>query len=156
MNKLYASLTDRQKRVCDQLFYLTVLEMVSHIQKSCNVIADKVACFSIKKAAFDLYRRCAKEKYRTFVPEKTKEYPAKSIMIRYLVPPHVLHEKYGLWKSYLDDLLWNVGSKIYHKDFCAHVDHSCDDACREIEGELNKKEIEFLKGQGGVSKKGAE
>ena len=124
IERLYHSLGTPQKHACDQLCYLTLLEILSHIQKSCALITDPKQVSELEKALSDTLQRARKR------PEKGGG------MARNLVPSSLFHSEYGLWKSYLDDLFSTLGKNIYRQDFCDNVIRYCGDECKKIEQEL--------------------
>jgi hypothetical protein len=134
---LYVPLESRKKRACDWLIYLNMLETLSHIQKSCMLMVNQKERHAVQQAVFDTYRQCHQEKPRDLIDEKSKKGIGEGMMMRYLLPSPVLHEKYGLWKSYLDDLFVSLSSKINQKDFCETVNRFCGDACGKIERDLD-------------------
>lgn len=142
----YHSLTAPQKNVCDQLIYLTMLEALSHIQKSCILIVDQKERWTMHKAIFNMYDTLYKEKQR-LVGNKDAQNPTDKSMITYLVPSAVFSTKYSLWKSYLDDLMVALGTKMHNKDFCANVNRYCQDACDKIESDLSAQKEQFQKDQ---------
>lgn len=138
IKNFYVTLSKAQQKTCDRLAYLTVLQALLHIQKSCALMVDKAQQKKIEKAVFDSYIQC----YHRY--HKKKDTVSKSALmpgkvIDHLVPPPALHAQYAVWKSYLEDLIMNIQSKIHRDDFCQNVHRYCDAECAYIEKNLNAK-----------------